>query len=55
MLLQIMANKLEVHDVEKWAVSAWAIWNARKKYYFERVQLHPRYIVRHANGFLQEY
>ena len=55
MLLQRMVSKLEEHDVEKWAVIAWAIWNARNKYYFERIQLHPRDILRGATGFLQEY
>ena len=53
--IQMMVNKLEVNDVEKWAVTTWAIWNARNKYYFEQVQPHPRDIMRQANGFLQEY
>ena len=55
MLLQRMVNKLEVLDVEKWAVAAWAIWNARNKYYFEGIQLNPRDILRGPNGVLQEY
>ncbi|KAL0001542.1 hypothetical protein SO802_015323 [Lithocarpus litseifolius] len=36
----------EVNDVEKRTVTAWAIWNARNKYYFEWFQLHPRDILR---------
>ena len=55
MLLQRMVSKLEEHDVVKWAVIAWAIWNARNKYYFDRIQLHPRDILRGATRFLQKY
>ena len=55
MLLKRMVNTLAVHDVEKWAATAWAIRNARNKYYFQWVQLHSRDILRGAHGFLQEY
>ena len=33
----------------------WAIWNARNKFCFEKIQPHPEYILREATGFPQEY
>ena len=34
---------------------SWAIWNARNKFYFERIQQHPKIILDVAIGFLEEY
>jgi len=55
MLLQMMVDRLALHDLEKWAVTSWAIWNARNKYYFERIQIHPKEILNGVLGFLHEY
>lgn len=55
MLLWMMVDRLALHDLEKWAVTSWAIWNARNKYYFERIQIHPKEILNGALGFLHEY
>ena len=41
-------SKLDINELEVWAILAWAIWNARNKFYFERVQL------RTAEGYLGE-
>ena len=30
-------DKLTQQDLKRWAVMAWAIWNARNKYYFEHI------------------
>ena len=34
---------------------SWVIWNTRKKFYFERIQQHPKIILDGAIGFLEEY
>lgn len=35
-----------------WKNMAWAIWNARNKYYFEQVQVHTVVIFMSANWFV---
>ena len=41
--------------LEKWATTAWAIWNARNRFYFEHVQVHPKVIFENAMCCLKEY
>ena len=41
--------------VDRLPQHAWALWNARNKYYFEHVQQHPRVILEGALSFLAEY
>ena len=50
-----MVVKLTQQELEHQATVAWAIWNARNKFCFEKVKWHPEYILREATGFLQEY
>ena len=42
-------------ELEKWATTAWMIWQARNKVYFEKVQLHPKVIFESAHKWLEEY
>lgn len=55
MLFRWLIDKLLQQELERWAVIAWAIWNARNKFYFEHIQTHPKSIFGEAIGFLQEY
>ena len=41
-LFQMLGRKLTKEEMEKWATLSWAIWNARNKLYFEKIQTHPR-------------
>ena len=50
-----MADRLNKHELERWAVVVWAIWGARNKFYFERAQLQPEDIVKGANSMLTEF
>lgn len=52
MLLRMMVDRLALHDLEKWALTSWAIWNARNNYYFERIQIHQKEFLNGALGFL---
>ena len=54
-LFRMLVDRLSTPELERWAVTSWAIWNARNKFYFERVQSHPKSILDGAIGFLQEY
>ena len=38
LLFNQMQQKLSKLDLERWATTAWAIWNARNRFYFEQVQ-----------------
>ena len=55
LLFRALVEKLYIVELERWAVITWAIWNARNKYYLEKVQTHPKEILSGALGFLQEY
>ena len=55
MLFRWLIDKLSKQELERWTVTAWAIWNARNKYYFEHIQIQPKTILDGALGFLQEY
>ena len=48
-----MQTKLSKQELETWAwaVTAWAIWNARNKVYFEQFQPQPQIIWEGARGF----
>ena len=37
--------KLSKKELELWATTTWAIWNARNKAYFEKVQTQPKVIL----------
>lgn len=41
-----MMDKLSTLELEQWAVTVWAIWNARNKFYFEKVQSQHRTICK---------
>lgn len=55
MLFHWLIDRLPQQELEQWAVTTWAIWNARNKYYFEHIQIHPKSIPDGAISFLQEY
>ena len=48
-------NKLDQLELERWAATAWAIWNGKNRFYFEHVQVHPQIIFDGAIAFLDEY
>ena len=50
-----MQRKLSQQELEKWAVTAWAIWTARNKFYFQHYQTHPKVIADMACGLLEKY
>ena len=55
LLFRTLLDGLSKTDLERWAVTSWAIWNARNKFYFEKTQSHPKDILNGALGYLQEY
>ena len=36
LLFRTLLDRLSKTDLERWAVTSWAIWNARNKFYFEK-------------------
>lgn len=54
-LFRQMQGKLNQQELEKWAVTAWATWTARNKFYFQHYQTHPKVIAGMACGLLEEY
>ena len=50
-----MQRKLSQQELEKWAVTAWAIWTVRNKFYFQHYQTNPKVIANMAIGLLEEY
>ena len=52
---QVSAEGAGWTDLDSWAITAWSIWNARNKFYFEHTQLHPRVIMERAATLLSEY
>ena len=55
MLFRWQTDKPTQQELERWAVTAWVIWNAQNKYYFEHVQTYPKSILNGALGSLLEY
>ena len=53
--LKMLQDRLDHSDIEVWAITAWALWNARNKFYFEKVQLQPKVIADGALALLTEY
>ena len=41
--------------LDKWATISWAIWNARNKFCFKKIQQHPKAILAGAIGYLDEH
>ena len=50
-----MVERLDVKELENWAMIAWSLWNARNRFHFEHVQTHPTVILRVATSLLEEY
>ena len=50
-----MARTLDSCELERWAILAWSIWNARNKFYFEQNQVHPNLILSGAYRLLDEF
>ena len=55
LIFRMLMSKLEIEELEVWATLSWAIWNARNKFYFKRVQLQPKFILDNALNLLIEY
>ena len=55
LLFKHMQCILDGADLDQWAVTAWCIWNARNKYYFEHFQQKPRFNIERATALLTEY
>ena len=49
-LFQMQADRLTKMELDRWATISWAIWNARNKFYFEKIQQHPKAIMEGAIG-----
>ena len=47
----MLQDKLKQRDLEIWVVTAWALWNARNKFYFHKIQLQPSTIADGALAF----
>ncbi|KAL0017510.1 hypothetical protein SO802_004579 [Lithocarpus litseifolius] len=54
-LFRMMANRLTKMELDRWATISWALWIARNKFYFEKVQQHPKAILEGQIGYLEEY
>ena len=48
-------NILSALKLEKWTTTAWEIQNTQNKFYFDRVQTHPKLIFEGAVSMLEEY
>ena len=55
LLFRQMQTKVSKQELELWATTTWAIWNARNKMIFEQFQTHPKVILEGAMGLLEEY
>lgn len=55
LLFKYLQKVLDGSDLDCWAITAWSIWNARNKFYFEHTQLHPWIIMERAAGLLSKY
>lgn len=55
MLVHSLLEKLTKKEMEHWAITSWAIWNVRNKWYFEDTSVHPVAILRGATSLLDEY
>ena len=55
LLARAMVERLDVKELENWAMIAWSLWNARNRFHFEHVQTHPTVILRVATSLLEEY
>ena len=54
-LFRMLEEKLPQLELERWATISWATWNARNKFYFDKVQQHSKMVFEAANWFLSEY
>ena len=55
LLFRTLLDKLSKTDLERWAMTSCAIWNARNKFYFKKAQSHSKDILNGAISYLQEY
>ena len=39
LLFQVLAKRISKPELEKWATISWGIWNARNKFYFEKIHM----------------
>ena len=46
LLARAMDERLDVKELENWAMIAWSLWIARNQFHFEYVQTHPIVVLR---------
>lgn len=51
----MLQERLDRRGTEVWAITAWALWNARNKFYFEQLQPQLKAIANGALALLTEY
>lgn len=44
-MFRLLVDRLSGDELEKWATVSWAIWTVTNKFYFEKVQQHPKRIL----------
>ena len=54
-LTRNMLERLPKEEMERWSIIAWAIWNARNRFYLKNFQTQPKTILRDVLSFLHEY
>ena len=55
LLFKHMLTILSPTEMDRWAIIAWTIWNARNRFYFKHIQLHPQTIMDEARAGWDEY
>lgn len=54
LLFKHLIEKLDPQDLEHWAVTSWAIWNAYNRFYFGKAQVQPKRILDSAVRLLRK-
>ena len=53
-LFWMLADRLSQLELDRQATISWALWTARNKFYFEKIQQHPKANLDGATGVLLE-
>ena len=54
-LFRVLEEKLTMKELEQWATTTWAIWNARNRAYIEKLQTQPQMILDGSIDLLTSY
>ncbi|KAK9996482.1 hypothetical protein SO802_021168 [Lithocarpus litseifolius] len=54
-LFRVLEEKLTMKELEQWATTTWAIWNARNRAHFEKIQTQPQTILDSSIDLLTTY